>query len=88
MTSQSTPISTSISVPPFPPSEVLLRVPSESGPLKARAKIAGSLDIFSEVKLPRCGGGSLPAPLFPESIYPSVRHIPGNQRTFVDSETD
>lgn len=52
------------------------------------AKIAGNPVIFSKVKLPRCEGGSLPAPLFPESIYPSVRHIPGNQRTFVDSQTD
>lgn len=44
--------------------------------------------IFSKGTHPRCGGGSLPSPLFPESVYPSVRHIPGNQRTFVDSETD
>lgn len=83
------PISASISVPPFPPSEALWRgVPSENGLLEAGAKIVGSPVIFPKVKLPRCGGGSLPAPLFPESVYPHVSHIPGNQRTFVDSETD
>lgn len=63
-------------------------MPSESGPLEALAKIAGNPVIFSKRTRPRCGGGSLPSPLFPESVYPSVRHIPGNQRTFVDSETD
>lgn len=63
-------------------------MPSEIGPLEPLAKMAGNPVIFSKGMFPRCGGGSLPSPLFPESVYPSVRHIPGNQRTFVDSETD
>jgi hypothetical protein len=63
-------------------------MPSEIGPLEPLAKMAGNPVIFSKGMFPRCGGGSLPSLLFPESVYPSVRHIPGNQRTFVDSETD